>query len=183
MICLIVIITALSMNTCAEALSFCITASGTAKKFTITDTQAIFERPSGISAKSSTGFGEVNTNLNLQYKTAELILSIDKSTLTLRLCDCINPLTEAAKKLFPRMAAGTAALLELKKAISLDEYAFILNLFSNNYADIKRASFDIQFKFLDLLNVIQDAFPEIRSLIRMPWNTRILYAVKRVLWL
>jgi hypothetical protein len=182
MIRLVVIATLLFINTSAEALSFCITSSGTAKKLTITGTQAIFERSSGISAKSVTGFGDVTTNLNLQYKTAELILSINESTLTLRLCDCINPLTEAAKTLFPRIAAGAAALLELKKIISLDEYSFILNLFNNNYADIKRAPFDIQFKFLDLLNVIQTTFPEVRSLISMPWSTRILYAMKRLLW-
>src|SRR5579871_4325179 len=174
MLHLLVIVTAFFINTHVHALSFCITSSGTAKKFTITDTHAILERPSGISAKSVTGLGEVNTNLNLQYKTAELILNIDKSTLTLRLCDCINPVSEAAKRLFPRMAAGAAALLELKKTISLDEYAFIFNLFSNNYTDIKRAPFDIQFKFLDLLNIIQTTFPEVRSLISMPWSTRIL---------
>lgn len=183
MIHLIVITIALFINTYAEALSLCITSTGSSKRCIITDTQATFERPSGISATSSTGWGDVNTNLSLQYKTAELILSIDTSTLTLRLCDCINPLSEAAKRLFPRIAAGAAALLEIQKTITLDECAVIINLFSNNYTEIKSASYDAQFKFLDLLHLIQTTFPEVRSLIKMPWSTRMLYAVKRFLWL
>lgn len=182
MIHFIVVIALFFAHSYAHALSLCITASGASKKCTITDTQATFARTSGISATSSTGWGDLDTNLSLQYKTAELILNIDTSTLTLRLCDCINPLSEATKRLFPRMAAGTATLLEMQKTISLDEHAFILNLFSKNYADIKSASFAVQFKFLDLLHVIQNTFPEVRSLIRMPLSTRMLYAVKRLLW-
>lgn len=166
-----------------DAIGVCVKKSNNDIQYVITDSQVIIERSSGIGVTSATSVGDINTNLNLQYKSAELRLS-DNNTLKLILRNCSNPLTEAAQRLFPRAAEKIAALLELTSTVTAEEYTMLANLFELNksYANIKKTSFKIQFKFMDLLRVMQTHFPEAVSLIAMPWSTRILYKMKWLWW-
>ncbi len=167
-----------------DAVSLCVKKSNNDIQYVITDSQVIIERSSGIGVTSATSVGDINTNLSLQYKSAELRLT-DNNTLKLILRNCSNPLTEAAQRLFPRAAEKIAGLLELTSTVTAEEYNTLAKLFEHNtsYANIKKAPFKTQFKFMDLLQVMQTHFPEVVSLIAMPWSTRILYKMKWLFWL
>lgn len=166
-----------------QGVSVCTKTTNEGIHYIIADSQAIIERQSGVGVRNLTQFGEVTTNLSLQYKSAELILTKEQ-TLKLILRNCSSPLTEAAQRLFPRAAEKIAEFLELTSIVTPEESTIIANLFELkiNYANIKKVPFKIQFKFMDLLHIIQTHFPEVASRIAMPWSTRILYRMKWLWW-
>jgi hypothetical protein len=172
-------LTLLSSNLCAISLS-------TRKmdndiQYLVTDPKIVIERPLGVDTVNVPGIGEVSANLSLQYKSVEIRLQSDNTLKLILRYPSYQP-TAIPTELFPQIAKNAGGFFELSRNLTAAEHACIAQLFELNksYVNIDRAALSIQFKFLNLLNIIQKKFPEIRFLIVMPLRTRILYATMQL---
>ena|ERR1700722_14871877 len=141
-----------------------------------TITHATFTRPTGFIIDVPTQFGVLKTQPGIRYQTAEIILS--GNTLGLVLSNTMTPLSQSFRRWLPKFSNATAHMLRLETNITSDENCFLCSLFSNdNYPDIADAPRNIQFKFLDLMNFLQQKFPEITFQYDVPFFTRVLYVL------